>query len=171
MIVFGLISTVFDLLTFALLLEVFDAGEAVFQTAWFVVSLLTELAVVLVLRTRGPLWRSRPSALLLWVHRGGGAGPLALPYVPAAAGAVRLRARCRLRCWPSWGRSCWPICCVPSGSSGGWAPPEAAPRRHDRRRQLRRSASPISVRPVSTRPSAAIAAPRSSALLKSSPPS
>ena len=32
-----------------------------FQTAWFVVSLLTELAVVLVLRTHGPAWRSAPS--------------------------------------------------------------------------------------------------------------
>jgi Mg2+-importing ATPase len=64
MIVFGLVSTVFDLLTFGLLIGLFDAGEALFQSAWFVISLLTELAVVLVLRTRGPFWRSRPSALL-----------------------------------------------------------------------------------------------------------
>ena len=66
MIVFGLISTVFDLLTFVLLLNVFDATESVFQTAWFVVSLLTELAVLLVLRTHGPALRSAPSRLLLW---------------------------------------------------------------------------------------------------------
>ena len=65
MIVFGLTSTVFDLLTFALLLKVFDADETTFQTSWFVVSLLTELAVVMVLRTRGPAWRSTPSPLLL----------------------------------------------------------------------------------------------------------
>ena len=83
MIVFGLISTVFDLLTFALLLEVFDASEPVFQTAWFVVSLLTELVVVLVLRTRGPLWKSRPSALLLWSTAAVALATLALPYVPA----------------------------------------------------------------------------------------
>ena len=47
MIVFGLISTVFDLLTFLLLHRWFHADEATFQTAWFSVSLLTELAVVL----------------------------------------------------------------------------------------------------------------------------
>ena len=65
MVVFGLVSTLFDLLTFVLLREIFDAGEAEFQTAWFVVSLLTELAVVLVLRTRGALWASAPSGWLL----------------------------------------------------------------------------------------------------------
>ncbi len=64
MLVFGLTSTVFDLLTFGLLLKAFDAGEALFQTAWFVVSVLTELAVLMVLRTRRPAWRSQPSTLL-----------------------------------------------------------------------------------------------------------
>ncbi len=64
MIVFGLISSVFDLLTFASLLLVFHAGEAPFQTSWFMISLLTELLVVLVLRTRGSALRSRPSRLL-----------------------------------------------------------------------------------------------------------
>jgi len=66
MIVFGLLSTVFDLLTFYLLLHVFGTGEAAFQTAWFMVSLLTELAVVFVLRTRGSAFASRPSALLVY---------------------------------------------------------------------------------------------------------
>jgi Mg2+-importing ATPase len=66
MFVFGLISTLFDFVTFFVLLHVFQAGETVFQSTWFVVSVLTELAVVLVLRTRGPAWMSRPSPLLLW---------------------------------------------------------------------------------------------------------
>lgn len=65
MLVFGLISTLFDLLTFAVLLWWFDADEATFHSAWFVVSLLTELAVLLVLRTRLAAWRSAPSGLLL----------------------------------------------------------------------------------------------------------
>jgi len=65
MIVFGLISTVFDLVTFWVLLRLFHAGEREFQTVWFVVSVLTELAVLLVLRTRRPLWKSQPSRLLL----------------------------------------------------------------------------------------------------------
>ncbi|MDO9167244.1 MAG: HAD-IC family P-type ATPase, partial [Rhodoferax sp.] len=54
MIVFGVISSCFDLLTFAALLLVFKASAAEFQTTWFIVSLLTELAVVLVLRTQSP---------------------------------------------------------------------------------------------------------------------
>jgi P-type Mg2+ transporter len=83
MITFGLVSTVFDLLTFVLLAQVFDASEPVFQTAWFVVSLLTELAVVLVLRTRGALWRSRPSTLLLWSTGAVALAALATPFVPA----------------------------------------------------------------------------------------
>ena len=65
MIAFGLVSSVFDLLTFALLLGVYHAGEALFQTAWFVVSLLTEVVVVLSLRTQGWAWRSQPRSALV----------------------------------------------------------------------------------------------------------
>ncbi len=43
--VFGLISSLFDLLTFVLLVKLFHAGPALFHSGWFVVSLLTELAV------------------------------------------------------------------------------------------------------------------------------
>jgi magnesium-transporting ATPase (P-type) len=49
-----------DVMTFLMLLTVFAANEATFQTAWFVVSLLTELVVVLVLRTQRSAWRSAP---------------------------------------------------------------------------------------------------------------
>jgi Mg2+-importing ATPase len=85
MIVFGLLSSAFDLLTFAALLLVFHAGEATFQTTWFVVSLLTELGVVLVLRTRGPAWRSRPSDLLLWTTVAATAFALATPFFGRAS--------------------------------------------------------------------------------------
>ena len=81
MVVFGLISSCFDLLTFFLLFRVFAADEATFQTAWFVVSLLTELAVVLVLRTHGPCLKSRPSPLLLWSTLVVGALAISLPYL------------------------------------------------------------------------------------------
>jgi Mg2+-importing ATPase len=64
MIVFGLISSCFDLVTFAVLLLVLKSSEAAFQTSWFVISLLTELAVVLILRTHGSAFKSRPSRLL-----------------------------------------------------------------------------------------------------------
>jgi P-type Mg2+ transporter len=87
MIVFGLVSTLFDLIAFAVLLKVFRAEEAVFQTTWFVVSVLTEIAVVLVLRTRLAAWRSRPSALLLWITLAVGAVAVALPYAGPLAAA------------------------------------------------------------------------------------
>ncbi|HET7197384.1 MAG TPA: HAD-IC family P-type ATPase, partial [Burkholderiales bacterium] len=87
MLVFGLVSSAFDLLTFWLLLGVFHADEPLFQTAWFVVSLLTELSVVLVLRTQRPAWRSAPSALLLGSTVAVAAAAVAIPYVGALAGA------------------------------------------------------------------------------------
>ena len=67
MIVFGSISSAFDLLTFAVLLLVFRAGEATFQTSWFMISLLTELSVVLgVADPQTRLTGARPSRVLLW---------------------------------------------------------------------------------------------------------
>jgi len=64
MIEVGLLSSVFDALTFGLLLIVYRAGPALFRTAWFVESLLPELAIALVVRTRRPFYRSRPGTLL-----------------------------------------------------------------------------------------------------------
>ena len=81
MIVFGLISSVFDLLTFAILLLVFHANEATFQTSWFMISLLTELAVVLVLRTHRPAFRSSPSRLLLWSTLVVATATFAIPFL------------------------------------------------------------------------------------------
>ena len=85
MLVFGLVSSVFDLLTFWLLLRVFQAPEAVFRSGWFLVSLLTELAVVMVLRTRVPAWHSRPSTLLAGLTVGVTVLALSLPLLPGAA--------------------------------------------------------------------------------------
>jgi Mg2+-importing ATPase len=81
MVVFGLISSVFDLMTFAVLLLVFHADQATFQTSWFIVSLLTELAVVLLLRTHRPAFRSRPSRLLLWTTLTVSVATLAIPFL------------------------------------------------------------------------------------------
>jgi Mg2+-importing ATPase len=88
MLVFGLVSTVFDLLAFALLLNVFESDESTFQTAWFVVSLLTEVAVVMVLRTEGPAWRSAPRGLLVWTSVMVAVAALAIPYARPLAGAL-----------------------------------------------------------------------------------
>jgi Mg2+-importing ATPase len=96
MIVFGLVSSVFDFVSFTVLLFVFHADETTFRTFWFVVSLLTELAVVLLLRTHGLAFRSNPSPLLLWSTVGVSLLALAIPYlgpVSAAFGFVPLSAR------------------------------------------------------------------------------
>jgi len=88
MITFGLISTLFDMLTFALLIAVYQAKEPLFQTTWFVISLLTQLAVVLVLRTRRPFWKSKPGGVLLASTLAVGAGASVLPYLGAVSGWI-----------------------------------------------------------------------------------
>jgi len=66
MLLFGLISSVFDIITFAVLRFGFNAGAELFRSGWFVESTFTELVVMLVLRTRKRFWRSRPGTAL-WV--------------------------------------------------------------------------------------------------------
>ena len=85
MVTFGIVSSLFDLITFLVLLVVFHAVPETFRTAWFVESLLTELVVALVMRTRRPFFRSRPGNLLLASTLGVIALSLALPYLPGAA--------------------------------------------------------------------------------------
>lgn len=85
MIVFGLISSVFDLLTFGVLLLLFNSNEATFQTSWFMISLLTELAVVFVLRTHKTAFRSKPSQLLLWSTVAVVIATFAIPFLGGAS--------------------------------------------------------------------------------------
>ncbi|MEA5121859.1 MAG: HAD-IC family P-type ATPase [Propionibacterium sp.] len=65
MIVFGLVSSLFDIIIFVILRLGFRATEAEFQSTWFLASILTEVFVLFSLRTRGPIWRSRPSRMLV----------------------------------------------------------------------------------------------------------
>jgi Mg2+-importing ATPase len=64
MLVLGPVSSVFDFLTFGILLLVFKADEPLFQTGWFIESLATQVLVIFVLRTRGSPLRSTPHPLL-----------------------------------------------------------------------------------------------------------
>jgi Mg2+-importing ATPase len=82
MVEFGAVSSAFDFMTFGVLLLVFRASPEVFRTSWFVESLLTELVVALVIRTRGPFYRSRPGTLLLMLTIGLAALAVALPFLP-----------------------------------------------------------------------------------------
>jgi Mg2+-importing ATPase len=84
MVAFGLVSSAFDFVTFAFLLLLAGATAKVFQTAWFVESLITELAIVLIVRTRKPFWKSRPSALLSWLTLAVAVLAVAIPYLPGA---------------------------------------------------------------------------------------
>ena len=86
MLIFGLISSVFDYLTFAVLLWWLRISETGFRTAWFIESLLTELVILLIVRTHRPLLRSRPGKWLLWSTVLVAATTLALPYLPWTAG-------------------------------------------------------------------------------------
>src|SRR3546814_10185045 len=96
MMVFGLVSSVFDILTFGLLLRVFHANEATFQTSWFMISLLTELAVVLVLRTHRPVFRSTPSKLLLWSTIAVVAATFAVPFLRSEEHTSELQSLMRI---------------------------------------------------------------------------
>ena len=85
MVVIGPISSIYDFLTFGVLLWVFRASEALFQTGWFVESLATQTLVLFIIRTAGNPLRSRPSLPLavttvLVVLIG-----VVLPFTPLAA--------------------------------------------------------------------------------------
>jgi Mg2+-importing ATPase len=66
MIIFGLVSSVFDFLTFGLLLWIVRSTPERFRTGWFIESLLTELLVALIVRTRRPFYQSKPGHWL-WI--------------------------------------------------------------------------------------------------------
>lgn len=85
MITFGLLSSVFDYLTFGVLLFVLHAGPAEFRTGWFVESVLSASMVVLVIRTRRPAFLSRPGRTLTITTVSVWAATLALPYTPLGA--------------------------------------------------------------------------------------
>jgi len=84
MVSFGLVSSLFDFLTFGVLLLVVHASAETFRTGWFVESLLTQLAIVLVVRTHKSFWQSRPSMLLTCLTLAIALLAVAIPYLPGA---------------------------------------------------------------------------------------
>lgn len=85
MVIFGIQSSLFDFLTFGCLLLLFKTGESLFQTGWFVESVLTEIVVLLIIRTARPALKSRPSRWLLGASAATVAGTLVLPFLPFSA--------------------------------------------------------------------------------------
>lgn len=85
MMFFGPISSIFDFLTFGVMLFLFRAHGSLFQTAWFTESLATQSLVIFAIRTRRvPFLRSRPGTALVLGTIGSVAVGVALPYTPAA---------------------------------------------------------------------------------------
>ena len=83
---FGPISSLYDFLTFAVMLRVFHAGPSLFQSGWFVESLTTQTLVIFVIRTRRvPFFKSRPSRPLLVATLTCAALGVAIPYIPPIA--------------------------------------------------------------------------------------
>ncbi len=85
MLVFGPISSIFDYMTFGLLLLIVGSNEAAFHTGWFVESLASQVLVIFVIRTRRtPFWRSRPSRPLTAAALGAVIAAIVLPLSPLA---------------------------------------------------------------------------------------
>lgn len=82
MIVLGPASSLFDFVTFGLLLLVFRANEALFHTGWFVESLMTQVLVIFIIRTRGNPLASRAHPALVATSVAAIFAALGLPYTP-----------------------------------------------------------------------------------------
>lgn len=84
MLTFGLVSSIFDYLTFAVLLFVLHAGPEEFRTGWFVESVVSASFIVLVVRTRRPFFKSWPSRALLGATLTVIVAAFLLPFAPFA---------------------------------------------------------------------------------------
>ena len=81
MLVFGPVSSIFDFLTFYALLYLFNAGEVLFQTGWFIESMTTQILVVFCIRTRRRFYRSRPCDFLIGMTLAAVAVAVVLPLL------------------------------------------------------------------------------------------
>ena len=85
-IIFGIVSSLFDFLTFYVLYKVFHLSENGFQTGWFIESIATQILVVFIIRTkRVPFFRSTPSGFLTASTLGVVVLSWAIPYTPLGA--------------------------------------------------------------------------------------
>ncbi len=84
MVVFGIISSVFDYLTFGALIFILHATQDQFRTGWFLESIISAALIVLVIRTRRPFFKSMPGKYLLMATLGVVCVTLILPSTPLA---------------------------------------------------------------------------------------
>ena len=83
MLIMGPISSVFDLLTFYVMLAVFHAGEALFHTGWFIESMATQVLVIFLIRTRKNPFKSHPNPWLIACSLTVVAAAVLLPFTAA----------------------------------------------------------------------------------------
>jgi Mg2+-importing ATPase len=84
MLTFGILSSVFDYLTFGLLVLVLHARPELFRTGWFLESVVSASLIVLVIRSRKPFFRSRPGKHLMLATFLVVVATLVLPFTPVA---------------------------------------------------------------------------------------
>ncbi|HKM78075.1 MAG TPA: magnesium-translocating P-type ATPase [Candidatus Bathyarchaeia archaeon] len=84
MLTFGLLSSVFDYVTFGVLLFVLHATVDQFRTGWFMESVISASLIVLVIQTQGPLFKSRPSKYLLFATMTVVIATIVIPFVAFA---------------------------------------------------------------------------------------
>ena len=82
MLTFGLVSSVFDYLTFGVLMLILHATPAQFQTGWFMESVISASVIVLVIRSRRPFFKSRPGRYLLMATLIVAGVTLIFPFTP-----------------------------------------------------------------------------------------
>ena len=82
MVLFGITSSVFDYMTFAVLLFIFKADEGLFHTGWMLESIISAMVVMLIVRTARPVLVSKPSNRLLIAIMGVAVVLLAIIYSP-----------------------------------------------------------------------------------------
>jgi len=82
MITFGLVSSVFDYLTFGALLLILHATQNQFRTGWFLESVISASLIVLVIRSRKPFFKSRPSKYLFMATLVVVTVTMILPFTP-----------------------------------------------------------------------------------------
>jgi Mg2+-importing ATPase len=84
MLAVGPVSSVFDFVTFYVMLAIFHANEALFHTGWFVESMATQVLVIFIIRTRRNPFKSRPNRWLVACSLTVAALAAALPFTPFA---------------------------------------------------------------------------------------
>jgi Mg2+-importing ATPase len=99
MLFFGLLSSVFDYLTFAILLLLLKSDEKVFQTGWFIESVISATLIVLVVRTRLPFLKSPPGKWLSWATLLIICTVLVLPFTPLESLFNFTRLPLAFYCW------------------------------------------------------------------------